>query len=433
MPRIGGRRRGAALLLAFVVGFLLRDTWNLLLTVADSQNMKLNGLETVFFPPTTNSSILAISSPTKVVKEDQQHLPSFHVLLALAGDHQGFFREVDVLLKSLLLNAPDQMTLEIHILTDGPAYIMLDNLLFGGDNDDDSSSNTTKRRFSTNLSLWKSTNPVVVRTYNCEPHIKRWKHKIRQLYRRGGMDTQSARQDLEYHTIGTWFRLLAHEVLLPSSVENILFIDSDVVLLANIQDLSMEYSDTSHYFQWGTSRCAGFLIVNIPKLEEMWNTVDSFGLRNAQQQIQKSSSIMADQFFLRTFELAQPDKVGWLPDHWDNTMASTLWRWKKNLVAKRPQIGYIHFNGGGHHTSQDASWFLENTTDPTVLLDNTLLTSRDTGSSFGIAGYYIRLPWKWARYFAEAKIPKWSNGSLIEIHYNRSLSHESSRANNKYE
>lgn len=378
---------------------------------------------------------------------------TMHVLLALSGKHVGFFREVDVLLKSLLLNAPDDPTssLEIHIVADGPAYAMLEQLLYS---DNDTEGNNQKQQqqqqnnkgsFSTNLHRWRSKNPVVVRTYNCQPLIPRWEEKIRELYRRGGMDSESTNYDLEFHTIGAWFRLFVHEVIPllkndddtpDATIENILFMDSDVVLLANLQDLWNQYdhapaddsdslptssstssSSSRYYFQWGASQCSGFMVLNVPKVEEMWKIVDSYGLSKAQQHI--ADSTKGDQFFLRTFQLAQPDKVGWLPDRWDNNLADGMWKWRKNLVEQRPQIGYIHFNGGGK--SQEA-WFLKNDTDPTILYDNEWVTDRDTANTFGIVDYYIRLPWKWARYFAEAKIPKWSNGTLIEIHYNRSLS-----------
>ena len=119
--------------------------------------------------------------------------------------------------------------------------------------------------------------------------------------------------------------------------------------------------------------------------------------------------LLADQTFLTVFEYERPDAVVKLPDSWDNHLAHSLWKYKKILTQQRPEIGYIHFNGG--HQSKNA-WFRDEYGNSTFWVGNRHKYVHDT---YGLVDYYIPMPWTWARYFSASMIPK------DEIGYNLTL------------
>lgn len=359
----------------------------------------------------------------KIYNSQQSNLtgveePPMDVLLAISGNHSGVFEEVEVLVKSVLMNAPLNRPLTLHIMADGAAFDILPVFFW-------SDTPPNDWQVKSNLSQLSSLQQVTIKTYNVEEHIVRWERRIKQLYRRGDLNANFARRELEYHTVGTWFRLMADEIL-PGEVSHVLYLDVDIVVLANLGELWDFYLNREKWFQWGTS--AGFVIFNVNKLPDMWQTVKDFGMGAARKRLMDYSSesvaaSIADQLFLRAVEMAQSEMVGTLPTHWDNTMTDRLWRWKTVLLKKRPQIGYIHFNGGGYTKN---AWFRgddepANYTAYRMTIDNQYLEGEAMKSSFGVADYYIRLDWSWVHYFVASRIPRQNPRYRVVIHHGHAL------------
>ena len=343
------------------------------------------------------------NNATSIQLQRKQSRPSsqesVHIMLALSGDHPGFFAEVEISIKSILLNAPDYKPLTIHIMADSPAFVALHGLL------------DRKLQLTTQ---WQSTNPIMIRSYNVTKYLSQWQTKIQHLYDQAKMRKSVFRRSIQLHTLGTWFRLMANEVI-PNDVQHVLYMDTDVVLLANIQTLwnyvvakkdvvHLPIPEEAYYLHWGSTKCAGFIILDVQRLPEMWNVVqDSWSTKGADQLKTQHNINMdqADQSWLATFELERPNKVSKLPDMWDNHVGNGLWKYKTNLLQVRPQIGYIHFNGGN---PGKPSWFLEKDGNYTSWVSS-FQQDKEVRQTFGMVDYYIRLPWSWAKHFSSSKIP----------------------------
>jgi hypothetical protein len=243
-----------------------------------------------------------------------------------------------------------------------------------------------------------------------EQHIPAWQNQIEDLLLSTGFPYVPRAQAFDLHTIGTWYRLFSHHVLKvrnftnedeENSVEHVLYLDPDVVIMANLQEL-WRHADTKYHFQWGISECAGFLLLNVPKMNEIWQLAKTLPLLN----ISKLGTGQAanDQLVFKAVSQNSINssidtgvRVGALPPPWDVSITNGIWRYRKSLVTHRPQVGMIHFNGGG--ASKEAYF----SSMPTFLDVN------ETKGSFGLAKYFIYMPWTWARFQAASLI---SSGCL---------------------
>jgi len=180
-----------------------------------------------------------ISTTSEMIITEQERVvtnESIHVLFGLSGNAPGFLEEVQVALKSVLLNAPVATThssLTIHIMADDEAYQAISSLLV----DDKSKMNVVKE--------WVSRNPIRIEIYNIQSHLQDWKERIQT-----GMHQFQFDQITTSHTLGTYYRLFAHDVLPIHTVQHVLYMDSDAVLLANLQSI-WAYRKDNTYFTWG--------------------------------------------------------------------------------------------------------------------------------------------------------------------------------------
>ena len=83
--------------------------------------------------------------------------PSF----GLSGSNRNFLAEFEVSLKSVLLNAPLHLNLEIHVFCDDAAYKSIPKIL--------QKAKLSKSEWVTSISI---------HTYNVSPHVSKWKSKI---------------------------------------------------------------------------------------------------------------------------------------------------------------------------------------------------------------------------------------------------------------
>jgi len=275
--------------------------------------------DTSFAPPHTHDA-----------KQQKETLPTVNVLYALSGNHTGLLSELEVALKSLLMNLPMQSNLHVHIMADKYGYNGLDEIFQ-----------------RTEIQTWKTRKPVTIRTYNVQPNVEKWQREVIMALEPLGISTA--------HTFGTFFRLFFHDVIgADDDIEQVLYMDPDVVLMSNIESLFTGPTDPNILFQWGESQCAGFLLLNVRKQNQILSLAKGIDFGK----LIKTPLIKGpphDQFILKAINLTYPEKVGFIPREWDISIADGIWRDKKVFVEKHPEIGMIHFNGGWE--SKNAPFF----------------------------------------------------------------------------
>lgn len=166
------------------------------------------------------------SRNASAVQNDSQ----VHVLYTLSGGRRGFMDEFSSSLKSCLLNNPLDLDLTIHIICDANAYRGIGSF------------------FKTaNISNWIARNRIRIKSYNLQGKEHRYRRQIKDATQNTFLDNR--------HTIGAFFRLFAYDVL-PEDVNHVIYMDTDVAVLANLQAL-WNLRNSSLMFQWGETECSG--------------------------------------------------------------------------------------------------------------------------------------------------------------------------------
>jgi hypothetical protein len=190
------------------------------------------------------------------------------------------------------------------------------------------------------------------------------------------------------HTVGTFFRLFVQDVV-PSSVNHALYMDSDIVLMAPLDGL-WKHVDRNSTFQWGESQCAGFIVLNVPKLDHLWHLVSNMDLHNASKELKQEKN---DQLIFQAINRSHPEIVSMLPKEWDVELAKL---WRGQLADHRPDgVGFLHFNGGSK--SKDNAFLPDSITN-----DKHRLIADKHRSGWGLANYYVRMPWPYAKFIVES-------------------------------
>ena len=130
-------------------------------------------------------------------QQQQQHhyhqQETVHVMFALNGKNPFFFDEWEVALKSVLLNAPLDTPLHIHILANNMAH------------------RTVKRRLDQNELIGsQSRNPVTITNYNVEARHEEFRQELEKAFR--GNATLDTRVSL-----GGYYRLFASRIIPPET------------------------------------------------------------------------------------------------------------------------------------------------------------------------------------------------------------------------
>ena len=301
----------------------------------------------------------AATTMTMPPRTNYTNLP-VNILFALVGDHPGFIAEFEVALKSILLNFPlHSPNLDVHILLDNAAHQAVLPLL---------SNNHTQL----NQSSWPL--PISIHLYPVQSYHQQWTKRIRQTV--GRINTQT-------HTIGTYYRLFAHEILSPD-VGPVLYLDTDVLILASL-DALWQHVNISQMYQWAgkQGRIAGFMILNLDLFRrwDFWKMVSDMN--------QNFTKLNADQGILRAVQDFNPNCCGWIPDDAWGLHKEFIWRHLKRratfdyFVSQVPRAGMLHINGGGESKE---SYFKDLPKE-----------------HFGIVQYYVDLRWPWVRYFGESR------------------------------
>jgi lipopolysaccharide biosynthesis glycosyltransferase len=200
--------------------------------------------------------------------------------------------------------------------------------------------------------------------------------------------------------LGGYYRLFANRVL-PKDVMTALYMDQDIVILANLGNL-FSYTNSSYLFQWSaTSKPnSGFVLLHLSKFEQFWELLDKL------PEITHGS----DQALMQMLARANnPDVIGGLPPAWDTHTGHGWFQIPHKLLEKgRHEVGMLHFTG-----VKARSYYLDR-------LEYFCRRARDCkkdtigfGKTWGLADYYIRLPWEWARYFGKSLVRDGKEGHSL--------------------
>jgi len=343
-------------------------------------------------------------------EEEAKEASPVHVLFGLSGNHDGFFAEFEVALRSVMLNAPHHSPLEIHIMADEEAHMKLNqdtlprvflqesqtlsdnatqevttanvSMIIDG-NTTSTATQTTTRTITTTSHNWHTN--VTIITYNCQSYMPQWKETI----------SLTTGKDLAtYHTIGTYFRHFAHDVL-PAHVHTVFYIDTDVVILANLAQLFDEAppDEEEWYFKWSLD-CAGVMLIHVRHLPLFWERcrqVKPTGIfKRKGNNDQDMVIIIRDIFDPNNTQLVQPLSQAWdlhVTGHWRGNKK------REQLLRHRPEVGLVHYNGGG--SNKGSYW----DTSPHV-------KDEFAKDGWGIpARFYSVLPWSWAFFMGQSFYP----------------------------
>ena len=172
--------------------------------------------------------------------------PDLNIVFGLSGNHSGFLAEFKVALKSVLMNAPIDHGLNIHVIGDEEAY------------------NSLAQIFNeTQILTWKTRQQINVHTYditNLIPTIRKWQASISKKHNKIGDGER-------LHTIGTFFRWFAADVIDVNELQSkyVLYMDTDVVILVNLAELIPRTNNQDVSFQWSKGMNAGFMLINLEK------------------------------------------------------------------------------------------------------------------------------------------------------------------------
>ena len=229
-------------------------------------------------------------------------------------------------LKSVLLNAPLQRELFVHILADQDAFHSLDEIF-----------NRTE------LPTWVTRNPIEIHTYDVTPDLPLLERKIEDTFKT--MDSNfKVEQATDIHTIGCFFRLMAHRII-PPTVEHLLYIDTDVVIMTNLEELWRQVETRPKaLFHWGIGMCSGFVVMNVRRMDEIWTLAKGSPIKIITEEYKQSKN---DQLVYMSVNVTYPNEVNVLSEGWDMTVTNH-WQIKHQPYEKKyPNVGMLHFNGGG--------------------------------------------------------------------------------------
>ena len=348
-----------------------------------------------------------------------------HVLYGLSGNETGFLNEFEISLKSVLLNAPIDHDMTIHIIADEPAAEALPNIF---------SSNKT------NIISWYTRNQITIQVYTILPtKLKVWERIINEKYDATATD-DSSDDDRAWgkHTIGCYFRLFIHDVLQTLSsnsnkknispevegggliqdvgnevvvkryrnlntnddnvaildVDHIIYLDVDVIMMSNIDDI-WYHRNSDVVFQWGEKQSSGFILLTVSKLQQLWNSINSTNVIEYSKLWNKHER-PGDQLLLRVYNITYPRHVGNIPKEYDVPLAHNLWKSNSLSKYRSTGIGNLHFSGSPNPKQS-------------VYESHDILKNPKHKSGWGLANYYINLPWPYAKFISSSMIRKKKN------------------------
>jgi hypothetical protein len=234
----------------------------------------------------TNSTTQATASNATWIFLDNHGQPKVvNLMFGMSGARLTFIDEWEISLKSILLNAPVDAPLHIHIVANTVARKAVQERILAANI---VGKTTTK---------WRQ--PITITIYEVGAEMaNQWGVFIREKIRGHRMDRRV--------TLGGYYRLLAHKIL-PPGTGPVLYMDTDSVITTNLNDL-WKLVDYNKIIQLSLAWvCSGFMVLNMDKLEQFWEGIDNL----------ENITHGGDQTLVADFVETYPDKIGDLPSSWD--------------------------------------------------------------------------------------------------------------------
>lgn len=325
---------------------------------------------------------------------DPHLLSPVQIAFGLSGNHPGFLAEFEAALKSVLLNAPLERNMSIHILADQEAFAALKGIF-----------NRTE------LSTWQTRNPTEIHVHDVTPDVPQMESEITDVFKAHDPNVGWS-AGVVLHTMGAYYRLFIERYVSNIiSAKHILYMDTDVVIMANLEALweLVERQQRDILFHWGENMCSGFVVMNLERMNKILPLAKRSSLVEA---VGTEKFTFNDQYIYRAINISYPNEVNVLPPGWDMTVTA-IWQKKNQPYDKKfPNVGMLHFNGGGK--SKEAYFELEHPEQSF----STKFILRDT---WGNGKYYATLPWEWARYQAKSLVRPGSKGHSIQFFFSRGM------------
>jgi len=311
---------------------------------------------------------------------------SFDVLYGLMGTDSSLFDAWEVSVKSVLLNAPTKANLHLHVLCNRDAHIAVQRKI---------------EEAQLEGSKWQ--NPVKITIYNVESYHHKWQQFL---------DTKLRHQALDKRvTLGGYYRLLAYQILAPMGVGATLYMDPDVIVMANLNSLIpyMHTTNDKTVIFRGSSKwfCSGFIVIHMNKFQDFWEKVDLFETVHPQDQ-----SLFED--MMKTF----PETYDVLPFEWDRSLGNGHRARPFDMYEKDSHgIGMLHYQGGTGRSKKEnyftngLEWICSRTPQCKGKEDKEKIVHR----SWGLGDFYIRLDWKYAKYFGASNIAPGHEGFSLMV------------------
>lgn len=306
-------------------------------------------------------------------------LDTVNVLFGMAGARKAFVDEWEVAMKSILLNAPLDAKLHIHILANKDAR-------------DEVSSRIAVKAALVDT-LWRQ--PITITVYDVEKYEAEWTEFIKEHIRENNVIDERV-------TLGGYYRLLAHKVI-PKQYSPVMYMDTDSVIMTNLNDL-WKLVDRTKMLQMSLKwLCSGFMIVHLDKFDHFWEGLDSL----------PNITHGGDQSLVTQYVRAFPDMVGELPEQWDAHLGNGFKQAAHKLIyARREGVGFLHFNG---FRPAMQSFFTRGLMHFCTPGCNDVKNHYKFVDTWALADYYVRVTWPWVRYFGHSTTELGNDGYPLKF------------------
>jgi hypothetical protein len=304
---------------------------------------------------------------------------TFHVLYGLSGSIPEFMNEFDVSLKSVLMNAPLDSDMDVHLIVDAEALPEVRRKI---------------RKAGLANSVWRNQISIYLYLISEEAKTRYEEHVLEALPVKNITTGKRVGP-------GGLFRLFAYEIL-PKSVRSVAYLDNDVVILTKLDELSA-VRDDRYMYQVGVKKdvCSGLMIINLQRFHEFWDYLR----RVHPSRIPTNSGRIGDQLILqRVKDLGNNELkerlVGDLPREWHVHLAHGFRRRAHLLRKKRPRFGMLHFNGRrGNHEEWWKGGIMKYCMEGECA--NNIKMQEDFRQTWMLAEHYVTIPWTNAMYLAK--------------------------------
>ena len=367
-----GRQR--IFVLGIGLGFVLAQTYNTIMA-----GLLLDSIDPIAASYGSTRSLELIEPESTVTTANKKE--TFHVLYGMMGTTASLYDAWEVSLKSVLVNAPTDANMQVHVICSQDAHDAVKEKIKGAELEH---------------SRWR--NQITITTYNVEAYNQDWREFLRSKMRHD--------QLYDRISLGGYYRLLAYKILAPLNIGPTLYMDTDVVVLANLNDLIKNVDDTKIFQGSSTSFCSGFTVINMRKFHEFWDKVDKL------EQVP-----VVDQDIMLEVLTQFPDTYGALPLEWDRNLGNGYRRRPHKILNHKEAAGMLHYQGGsGRHDGQNYfTYGFEIFCDRSPVCRDNKEFRQMVARSWGLGDFYTRLTWKWAKYFGKSAIALDQEGFKLQV------------------